>query len=129
MELSPPRGTQDLLPDRADAMLGLYDEAHRIARLYGYRYLETPTFEQTELFSRTSGETSDVVTKEMYTFEDKGGRSVTLRPESTAGSSARTSRTLRRCRTHSRGTTSRPSSDTGARRRDACGSSVSSASR
>ena len=85
MELSPPRGTQDLLPDRADAMLGLYDEAHRIARLYGYRYVETPTFEQTELFSRTSGETSDVVTKEMYTFEDKGGRSVTLRPESTAG--------------------------------------------
>jgi histidyl-tRNA synthetase len=85
MELSPPRGTQDLLPDRADAMLGLYDEAHRIARLFGYRYLETPTFEQTELFTRTSGETSDVVTKEMYTFEDKGGRSVTLRPESTAG--------------------------------------------
>ncbi|HEX7248074.1 MAG TPA: histidine--tRNA ligase, partial [Actinomycetota bacterium] len=85
MELAPPRGTQDLLPDRADAMLGLYDEAHRIARLYGYRYLETPTFEQTELFARTSGETSDVVTKEMYTFEDKGGRSVTLRPESTAG--------------------------------------------
>jgi len=85
MELAPPRGTQDLLPDRADAMLGLYDEAHRIARLYGYRYVETPTFEQTELFARTSGETSDVVTKEMYTFEDKGGRSVTLRPESTAG--------------------------------------------
>ena len=85
MELTPPRGTQDLLPDRADAMLGLYEEAHRVARLYGYRYLETPTFEQTELFSRTSGETSDVVTKEMYTFEDKGGRSVTLRPESTAG--------------------------------------------
>ena len=85
MELSPPRGTQDLLPDRADAMLGLYDEAHRIARLFGYRYLETPMFEQTELFARTSGETSDVVTKEMYTFEDKGGRSMTLRPESTAG--------------------------------------------
>ena len=80
MELTPPRGTQDLLPDRADAMLGLYEEAHRVARLYGYRYLETPTFEQTELFSRTSGETS-IVTKEMYTFEDKGGRSVTLRPE------------------------------------------------
>jgi len=85
MELAPPRGTQDLLPDRADAMLGLYDEAHGIARLHGYRYVETPTFEQTELFARTSGETSDVVTKEMYTFEDKGGRSVTLRPESTAG--------------------------------------------
>ncbi len=85
MELAPPRGTQDLLPDQADSMLGLYEEAHRIARLYGYRYVETPTFEHTELFARTSGETSDVVTKEMYTFEDKGGRSVTLRPESTAG--------------------------------------------
>jgi histidyl-tRNA synthetase len=85
MELAPPRGTQDLLPDRADAMLGLYEEAHRIARTFGYRYVETPTFEPTELFARTSGETSDVVTKEMYTFEDKGGRSVTLRPESTAG--------------------------------------------
>ncbi len=85
MELAPPRGTQDLLPDRADAMLGLYDEVHAIARLHGYRYVETPTFEHTELFARTSGETSDVVSKEMYTFEDKGGRSVTLRPESTAG--------------------------------------------
>ena len=85
MELEPPRGTQDLLPDQADSMLGLYDEAHRMAKLYGYRYVETPTFERTELFARTSGETSDVVTKEMYTFEDKGGRSVTLRPESTAG--------------------------------------------
>ena len=54
------------------------------ARLYGLRYVETPTFEHTELFARTSGETSDVVTKEMYTFEDKGGRSLTLRPEQTA---------------------------------------------
>ena len=84
-DLSPPRGTQDLLPDRADAMLGLYDEAHRLADLFGFRYLETPTFEHTELFARTSGDTSDVVTKEMYTFEDKGGRSITLRPEMTAG--------------------------------------------
>lgn len=84
MELSPPRGTQDLLPVRSEAMLGLYEEAHRIARLFGFRYVETPTFEHTELFTRTSGETSDVVTKEMYTFEDKGGRSLTLRPESTA---------------------------------------------
>jgi len=84
MELLPPRGTADLLTDRADAMLGLYEEAHRLARLFGYRYLETPTFEHTELFARTSGDSSDVVTKEMYTFEDKGGRSVTLRPEGTA---------------------------------------------
>jgi histidyl-tRNA synthetase len=84
MELAPPRGTLDLLPDRSDAMLGLYEDAHRIAELFGYRYVETPTFEHTELFARTSGATSDVVSKEMYTFEDKGGRSVTLRPESTA---------------------------------------------
>jgi histidyl-tRNA synthetase len=84
MELAPPRGTQDLLPDRADAMLDLYEKAHAIAHLFGFRYVETPTFEHTELFTRTSGETSDVVTKEMYTFQDKGGRSLTLRPESTA---------------------------------------------
>jgi histidyl-tRNA synthetase len=84
-DLAPPRGTQDLLPDRSDAMLGLYEAAHELARLFGFRYVETPTFEDTEVFVRTSGDTSDVVTKEMYTFEDKGGRSVTLRPESTAG--------------------------------------------
>ena len=84
MERQPPRGTDDLLPPRADAMLGLYEEAHRTAALFGYRYVETPVFESTELFARTSGGTSDVVTKEMYTFEDKGGRSLTLRPESTA---------------------------------------------
>jgi histidyl-tRNA synthetase len=84
VELQPPRGTDDLLPPRSDAMLGLYEQAHRLAHLYGFRYLETPTFEHTDLFARTSGETSDVVTKEMYTFEDKGGRSLTLRPESTA---------------------------------------------
>ena len=85
MDFQPPRGTQDVLPPDADRLLELYDASHRIARLFGFRYLETPTFEHTELFTRTSGDTSDVVTKEMYTFEDKGGRSVTLRPESTAG--------------------------------------------
>lgn len=84
MELVPPRGTDDLLPPRSDAMLGLYDAAHAAAALSGFRYVETPTFEHTELFVRTSGDTSDVVTKEMYTFEDQGGRSMTLRPESTA---------------------------------------------
>jgi histidyl-tRNA synthetase len=84
MELRPPRGTLDLLADAADAMLGLYAGAHELAELFGFRYVETPTFEHTELFARTSGETSDVVTKEMYTFEDKGGRSLTLRPENTA---------------------------------------------
>jgi histidyl-tRNA synthetase len=85
MELAPPRGTDDLLPPRSESMLGLYEEANRTAHLFGFRYVETPTFEHTELFARTSGATSDVVTKEMYTFEDKGGRSMTLRPESTAG--------------------------------------------
>jgi histidyl-tRNA synthetase len=84
VELQPPRGMADLLPPRSDAILSLYDEAHELAHRYGYRYVETPTFEQTELFARTSGDTSDVVSKEMFTFEDKGGRSMTLRPESTA---------------------------------------------
>jgi len=84
VELAPPRGTHDLLPPGSDAMLGLFEEAHRAARLFGYRYVDTPGFEHTEVFARTSGNTSDVVSKEMYTFEDKGGRSVTLRPESTA---------------------------------------------
>jgi histidyl-tRNA synthetase len=83
MELAPPRGTADLLPPRADAMLALYEDVHRAAQLFGYRYVETPMFESTELYARTSGETSDVVTKEMYSFQDKGGRSVTLRPETT----------------------------------------------
>jgi histidyl-tRNA synthetase len=84
VELQPPRGTDDLLPPTSDAMLRRYSEAHAIARLHGFRYVETPVFEHTDLFARTSGETSDVVTKEMYTFEDQGGRSVTLRPEGTA---------------------------------------------
>ena len=61
-------------------MRALYDRAAALARLHGYRYVETPGFEATELFARTSGETSDVV-KEMYTFEDRRGRSITLRPE------------------------------------------------
>jgi histidyl-tRNA synthetase len=65
-------------------MRALYDRAASLARLYGYRYVETPAFEATELFARTSGESSDVVTKEMYTFKDRKGRSLTLRPEGTA---------------------------------------------
>jgi len=65
-------------------MRAVYDRAAELARRYGYRYVETPAFEHTEVFSRTSGETSDVVSKEMYTFEDRGGRSLTLRPEGTA---------------------------------------------
>jgi histidyl-tRNA synthetase len=84
MELRPPRGTRDFLPPDASTLRALYDVAAATARRYGYRYVETPTFEHTELFARTSGQTSDVVSKEMYTFADRGGRSLTLRPEGTA---------------------------------------------
>jgi histidyl-tRNA synthetase len=84
VDLTPPRGTQDFLPPATERLLAVYDAAHRAATSFGYRYVETPTFESTDLFARSSGETSDVVSKEMYTFEDRGGRSVTLRPEGTA---------------------------------------------
>jgi histidyl-tRNA synthetase len=84
MEPAPPRGTTDLLPPESERMRRLYDLAHGVATLYGYRYAETPAFESTDLFVRTSGATSDVVQKEMYTFQDKGGRQLTLRPEGTA---------------------------------------------
>jgi histidyl-tRNA synthetase len=84
MDLAPPRGTQDLLPPLGGRMRALYDRAAALARRYGYRYVETPGFEATELFAATAGATSDVVAKEMYTFADRGGRSLTLRPEGTA---------------------------------------------
>lgn len=81
---APPRGTQDLLPPDGGRMRALYDRAAELARRYGYRYVETPGFEHTELFAKTSGRTSDVVSKEMYSFTDRGARSLTLRPEGTA---------------------------------------------
>src|SRR3954469_7660157 len=84
VELAPPRGTEDLLPPASTRMAELYRRSHRLARRFGYRYVETPGFEHTELFARTSGETSDVVGKEMYTFLDRADRSLTLRPEGTA---------------------------------------------
>ena len=80
----PPRGTRDFLPPDGGAIRALYDRAAELARRYGFRYVETPGFEHTELFATTSGQTSDVVSKEMYTFADRGGRSLTLRPEGTA---------------------------------------------
>jgi histidyl-tRNA synthetase len=83
-EFQPPRGTQDLLPPNSDALESLAAEAAALARRFGFRPVETPAFELTELFTRGVGEASDIVTKEMYTFEDKGGRSLTLRPEGTA---------------------------------------------
>ena len=84
MDLTPSRGTLDLLPPAGSRMRAVYDRAAATARLYGYRYVETPGFESTELFAHTSGESSDVVSKEMYVFEDRKGRSLALRPEGTA---------------------------------------------
>ena len=79
------RGTQDVLPADSYKWQHIEQTALSIARDYGYREIRTPVFEHTELFQRSVGETTDVVQKEMYTFEDKGGRSITLRPEGTAG--------------------------------------------
>jgi histidyl-tRNA synthetase len=79
-----PRGTQDILPAEQPLWSLVTGEAERLCSLYGYRPIQTPTFEDTALFQRTSGEGSDVVRKEMYTFTDRGDRSLTLRPEATA---------------------------------------------
>ena len=84
-KLQPVRGTHDLLPDEYRRFAHVVDTARDVARLYGYREMATPIFEFTELFARGIGETTDVVSKEMYTFEDRGGESLTLRPEYTAG--------------------------------------------
>jgi histidyl-tRNA synthetase len=83
-DFSPPRGTQDLLPPVSEWIDQVAGLAAFVARTFGFRRIETPALEHTELFVRGVGETTDVVTKEMYTFEDKGGRSLTLRPEGTA---------------------------------------------
>lgn len=80
-----PRGTQDILPAASGRWQHMEQTALAVARDFGYREMRTPVFEHTELFQRSVGETTDVVQKEMYTFTDKGGRSVTLRPEGTAG--------------------------------------------
>ena len=79
-----PRGTFDVLPEDAARRDYLEAQAKRILGAAGYRRIETPTFEATELFARGVGEATDIVQKEMYTFDDGGGRSLTLRPEGTA---------------------------------------------
>ncbi len=79
-----PRGTHDVLPSDQPLWRKVTGEMERLCALYGYRRIQTPVFEDTELFRRTSGAGSDIVQKEMYTFEDRGGRSLTLRPEGTA---------------------------------------------
>lgn len=80
------RGTQDVLPGESYQWQYIEKTLLETAALYGYKELRVPVFEQTGLFQRSVGDTTDVVQKEMYTFEDKGGRSITLRPEGTAGS-------------------------------------------
>ncbi|MGZ4281909.1 MAG: histidine--tRNA ligase [Gaiellaceae bacterium] len=79
-----PRGTHDILPAEQPLWRLVAAEVDRLCSLYGYRPVQTPVFEDTALFQRTSGAGSDIVHKEMYTFEDKSGRSLTLRPEATA---------------------------------------------
>ncbi|MES2327035.1 MAG: histidine--tRNA ligase [Pseudomonadota bacterium] len=81
----PVRGTQSLLHEDADRLAAVVAAFDKVRRLYGFRRVEVPTIEQTAVFARTIGETTDVVSKEMYSFEDRGGESITLRPEFTAG--------------------------------------------
>lgn len=79
-----PRGTNDILPGEVEKWQYLERQIHRICREYGYSEIRTPIFEHTELFKRGVGDTTDIVEKEMYTFIDRGNRSITLRPENTA---------------------------------------------
>ncbi|HEY4071318.1 MAG TPA: histidine--tRNA ligase [Sphingomicrobium sp.] len=83
--VQPVRGTQSLLGEEADRLATVVAAFDRVRRLYGFKRVEVPTIEQTAVFARTIGETTDVVSKEMYSFEDRGGESITLRPEFTAG--------------------------------------------
>ena len=80
-----PKGTKDMLPEEAYKWHFVESTARKVADLYGFKEIRTPVFEHTELFLRGVGDTTDIVTKEMYTFEDKGNRSMTLKPEGTAG--------------------------------------------
>ncbi|WKD57568.1 Histidine--tRNA ligase [Corynebacterium capitovis DSM 44611] len=83
--LSAPKGVPDYVPPKSGEFIYVRDEFARQARLAGYQHIELPVFEDTALYARGVGESTDVVSKEMYTFQDRGDRSVTLRPEGTAG--------------------------------------------
>ena len=83
--LQPVRGTRDILPEEMRRHRTVIETARKLAECYGYLEIAVPVFEFTEVFSRTLGETSDIVTKEMYTFAMKEGEQITLRPEATAG--------------------------------------------
>ena len=84
-KISAPKGVSEYVPDRSAAFEFVRDNLVAPAKRAGYELIELPVFEDTDLFTRGVGESTDVVTKEMYTFEDRGGRSITLRPEGTAG--------------------------------------------
>ena len=79
------KGTMDILPEETPLWRHIEKIMREEAEKYGYGEIRTPTFENTELFVRGVGDTTDIVNKEMYTFEDKGKRSITLKPEGTAG--------------------------------------------
>lgn len=81
----PVRGTQDMLGEQAERFAHVVATFDRVRRLYGFQRIEVPVFESTAVFARSLGESTDVVSKEMYTFDDRGGDSLTLRPEFTAG--------------------------------------------
>src|SRR5678816_3979055 len=81
----PVRGTQSLLGEEADRFHEVVAAFDRVRRLYGFKRVEVPLIEPTAVFARTMGETTDVVSKEMYSFSDRSGDSITLRPEFTAG--------------------------------------------
>ncbi len=85
MMMQKPKGTRDLLPEDTYKLQYVEKKISKLLEDYGFREIRVPVFEYTELFNRGVGETTDVVQKEMYTFDDKGGRSITLRPEGTAG--------------------------------------------
>ena len=83
--VQPVRGTQSLIGEEVDRLHAVIAAFDRVRRLFGFRRVEVPTIEQTAVFARSIGETTDVVSKEMYSFDDRGGESITLRPEFTAG--------------------------------------------
>ncbi len=84
MSIQIPRGTQDILPGEVEIWQYIESKAKDVCRRYNYQEIRTPIFEHTDLFQRGVGDTTDIVQKEMYTFEDRGNRSLTLRPEGTA---------------------------------------------
>lgn len=106
--IAAPRGTHDILPDAYTAYRWVLDTHARVAAAHGYRPIETPMFESEELFARAVGQETDVVEKQMFSFEDRGGRRLALRPENTAGVmraalSVHLQETLRPLRLHAAG--------------------------